>query len=211
MPVCFTDLQKMTKNLRSSFRKVSFKGVEKTSAFPVTNSFAVKAQYNALSENAETSTYDTVIIFHHLNFGEKKSKDLPIKINPTNNAVLWMERPSLSDSNITCTVMCTCDDYFWTWWFNNSKKARAHALTNLPHPSEITGHDRRVSDGKSYGSPPGQYIFHKVRDGKGRVTIVKRKAPAGWDPRRNPVNTPGICKHLNHSGEYLKKKKVVLG
>jgi hypothetical protein len=208
MPVCFNDLVKLTKNLRTKFNRVSFAGIKKTSAFPVTNAFAIQGQFNSQSSE-EVDHYDTVIIFHHLNFGQKKTKDLPIKIEPLDGTVLYMERPSLSDQNITATVMCTCDDYFWTWWYSNRHKARSHALGDLPKASDVTGQPVRSSDHRPYGSPPGKYRYYKGYDKNGNLVTKRREAPSGWDPRRNPVNTPGVCKHIHYLGQYLKQKKLV--
>lgn len=210
MPVCFNDLVRLSKNLRKGeFKKVSFAGIRKTATFPITNSFAIQGRFNAISTN-ERSYYDTVIVFHFLNFGPKQTKELPIEINPVHDAVLYMERPSLSDINHLVTVTCTCDDYFWTWWYNNRHKARAHAWGDLPHPSEVTDQDVRSSDHKPYGSKPGTIVYYKVKDPRtGKKIELRRQAPPGWDPRRNPVNTPGVCKHIYNLGMYLVRKKVI--
>ena len=208
MPVCFDDLVKMTANLRRDFNKASFVGIRKMAPFPVTNSFAIQARFNALTDS-ERSYYDTVIVFHHLNFGPKQTKELPLEIEPISDKVLYMERPSLSDSNISCTVICTCADYFWTWWYHNRHKARAHAWGDLPEPVEVTGRSTRKTDHKPYGSPPGKFIYFTSTNQYGQKIPRRREAPPGFDPRRNPKNTPGVCKHIYNLGMYLLRKGLV--
>lgn len=170
----------------SKYNPVSMVGVRKVVANPMTNSFAVQARFNSLTD-PEVPHYDTVIVFHLVQFVRKKDKDHPFEVQITNKDTLYMERPSKGQT--ICTVTCTCADYFWTWWFFNKNKERAHAWGDLADPSEITGRTTRVTDGRPYGSAPGK--------------IAKDK---GIDPRRNPKSVPGVCKHIYNLGMFLSNK-----
>ena len=138
------------------------------------NYWAVRAKFAASDKvPGGQSEYDTVLVFHNIEFEENKSSKCPFKTTALGH-VYYMTIPQLSKTMVR--LSCTCADYYWTWWYYN-KKYNALSGVDLPHPTKVTGLSVRQTDGKPYGS-----------SGIGE---------------RNTAHKPGICKHINSLANEL--------
>jgi len=187
---------------------VRFSGIKKNSTDVSRNQFMVWAEYKPrVSGPLVPRKYNTVIVFDKITYALEPSKSNPFPVEePANfwqklarfgmrvevakSHTVYMAKPDLDFHPVG--VSCTCPDYFWTWWYYNRHKALAHQGSDLPYPGNLPGvPKKRKTDNQSYGSPPNFSTWQKP--GK------------PYDPRRNKIGTPGICKHIVDLAERIEK------
>ena len=143
--------------------------------------WAVLGQFRPISKGVQQSRYLTVIVFQNISFKEEASKANPIRIEVFPNVWRYMKVPVFSKTQVLVT--CTCPDYYWAWWWYVDSVADSHSGIDPPHPSKVTGHTRRVTDGQPYGTIPGS---------------------------RNDKQAAGVCKHIIALAVKLHQQKMII-
>lgn len=93
---------------------------------PVHNAIAISAKFDSMKGGGH---YAVLMVFKELDIERERDELHPIGIEILPGQWGFFERPSASGTRVG--VVCTCPDYYFTWWKWN-KNNGAFASVNMP-------------------------------------------------------------------------------
>ena len=98
---------------------------------PIPGAYAIAVQYRFKTLTDDTMKfYSPSFLFHDINFSAKKDASHQLRIEVIKGKFLYANKPSFSSSKVQ--IVCTCRDFFYTWWYYNKNEHGVHLGPDLP-------------------------------------------------------------------------------
>lgn len=123
------DLITSRKQLRKNIPAANPCQLKRPFLVPLTRDIVVPAIFEAKTDKKGLK-HNVVIMFRNLSIEMERDDDHPMGFEVLPDQWLYVERPSLSKTDIG--VVCTCSDYYFTWWKWNKEKKAYIGGPNMP-------------------------------------------------------------------------------
>jgi len=119
-----------TKELRKKFNKAKPCQLRKVFLVPMSNQIAVNARFDRTTD--KFLYHEVLIIFKDISIDPERNEEHPVGFEVLPERWMYTERPSLTETDVG--VVCSCSDYFYTWWkWNRGAKAYIGGLNMPPY------------------------------------------------------------------------------